>query len=98
MSQLWTVTRAGAAGRAYHPSTGSERMYDLPVEFVNKHNITPRCEDCIGKLAREAVPALPPYKAVLKPGGLGSVKATEIDLAQLGLDGPDIDLEALGIL
>ena len=91
MSQLWTINRAGASGKAYHPSTGSERMFDLPVEIVNKSNVTPRCEACIGLLAREAVPALPPYRAVLKvASGSKPIKATLPEVA--------IDLKALGLL
>lgn len=63
---LWTITRAGSAGKAYHPSYPSETMYDLPVEFINKSAVTPRCQACIGLLHREPVPALPPIRANLK--------------------------------
>jgi hypothetical protein len=66
-------------------------MFDLPVEFVRKANTTPRCEGCIGLLAREAVPALPAYKAVLRVASADSTKAAKAPVVE-------IDLKALGLL
>lgn len=88
---LWTIHRAGSSGKAYHVAYRGERIYDLPVEFVNKSETTMRCSACIHILAREPVPALPSYHERLKPRLLAAptaAKATNVE----------IDLQALGLL
>lgn len=94
-SLLWTVLRAGSNGKSYHVTHASEKVYDLPVDTVQKHEVTMRCEGCIATLPREPVPALPAYKAKLYKGK--DAKDLEIDLDDLFKD-TTIDLEALGLL
>ena len=96
-SLLWTVVRAGASDKAYHPTGAKERLYNLPVDEVFKHFLTPRCEACIGLLPREPVPAMPAYGQKIGIRGVNHppTKGTKVsghELAELleGLDLSDL--------
>lgn len=80
-TQMLTCRRARGDGAAYSPTALGETIYDLPVRETRAEFVTPRCNACFDALLREAVPALPPPGARLKP----MAKAVEIDLAELGL-------------
>jgi hypothetical protein len=76
---LTTVDRAGASSKSYHMTGTKEKIYDLPVDEVTSHYVTPRCERCITALPRETVPALPPLRQ-----RIGHSHEKELDLDDFG--------------
>lgn len=64
---LTTIDRAGSHSKSYHSTRPEEKVYDLPVDEVNTYYTTPRCHNCVERLAREPIPAMPAYGQNLKP-------------------------------
>lgn len=88
---LWTIHRSGAKAKSYHVTHPNETIYDLPVDVVQRHQVTARCEWCITILKREPIPALPAANAKLKPEIDVMALFDDIEAAGQGLtEGPGI--------